>query len=158
MTGTFLTKYYLNAVKCQECSFYCFWVIKEKPTGVILFPPSRLGLNTDFTLSNCLAGSVKLTKNADPDKYKYSGYDIRFDSRSGLSLTDGSMGRNVIIFGSDVSSSGHINNKGKDIVILRERATQELNDITLTTEAKYSINFTQSERGFVLCLHYKIQK
>ena len=68
------------------------------------------------------------------------------------------MGRNVIIFGSDVSSSGHINNKGKDIVILRERATQELNDITLTTEAKYSINFTQSERRFVLCLHYKIQK
>ena len=63
------------------------------------------------------------------------------------------MGRNVIIFGSDVSSSVHINNKGKDIVILRERATQELNDTTLTTEAKYSINFTQLERRFVLCLH-----
>ena len=29
-------------------------------------------LNTDFTLNNCLFGSVKLTKNADPDKYKYS--------------------------------------------------------------------------------------
>ena len=24
-------------------------------------------LNTDFTLGNCLFGSVKLTKNADPD-------------------------------------------------------------------------------------------
>ena len=26
--------------------------------------------NTDFTLVNCLFGSVKLTKNADLDKYK----------------------------------------------------------------------------------------
>ena len=37
-------------------------------------------LNTDFTLNNCLFGSVKLTKNADPDKYKYSGYGIGFES------------------------------------------------------------------------------
>ena len=29
-------------------------------------------LNTYFTLKNCLFGSAKLTKNADPDKYKYS--------------------------------------------------------------------------------------
>ena len=27
-------------------------------------------LNTDFTLKICLYGSIKLTKNADPDKYK----------------------------------------------------------------------------------------
>ena len=32
--------------------------------------------NTDFTLDNCLFGAVKLTKNADPDKYGYSGYGI----------------------------------------------------------------------------------
>ena len=36
--------------------------------------------NTDFTLKNGLFGSVKLTENADPDKYKYSSYDIGFDS------------------------------------------------------------------------------
>ena len=30
-------------------------------------------LNTDFTLSNCLFGFVRLTKNADLDKYKYTG-------------------------------------------------------------------------------------
>ena len=29
-------------------------------------------LNTDFTLGICLFGSVKLTKNADLDKYKYT--------------------------------------------------------------------------------------
>ena len=36
---------------------------------------------TDFRLSSCLFGSVKLTMNADLDKYKYSGYTIWFDSR-----------------------------------------------------------------------------
>ena len=41
-------------------------------------------LNTDFALDNCLFGSVKLIKNADPDKHKYSGCSIGFDSRSKL--------------------------------------------------------------------------
>ena len=35
--------------------------------------PQLRNSNTDFTLSNCLIGSVKLTKNADLDKYKYPG-------------------------------------------------------------------------------------
>ena len=39
-------------------------------------------LNADFTLKDCLFGAVKLTKNADPDKYSYSRYGIGFDSRS----------------------------------------------------------------------------
>ena len=34
-----------------------------------------------ITLENCLFGAVKSTKNADIDKFKYSGYGIRFDSR-----------------------------------------------------------------------------
>ena len=42
-------------------------------------------LNTCFTLKDCLFGSVKLTKNADTDKYKYSGYSIGFDSNSAFS-------------------------------------------------------------------------
>ena len=45
-------------------------------------------LKIDFTLNNCLFGSVKLTKNANLGKYKYSGY-IGFDSRSKFSFTDG---------------------------------------------------------------------
>ena len=48
-------------------------------------------LNTDFTLGNCLFGSVKLTKNADPDKFKYTAYGIGFDFRSGFLFTDGSV-------------------------------------------------------------------
>ena len=33
-------------------------------------------LNAKFTLKNCLFRAVKLTKNADPDKYSYSGYGM----------------------------------------------------------------------------------
>ena len=39
-------------------------------------------LNTDFILNDWLFGCVKLTKNVNPDKYKYSGYGIGFDSRT----------------------------------------------------------------------------
>ena len=53
-----------------------------------------------------------------------------------------------------MSSSVHVDNKGKDILILVEGPTQELDDTTLTAEAKYSINFTQSGKRFVLSLHY----
>ena len=59
-------------------------------------------------------------KNADPDKYKYSDYGIRFGSCSEFLFTDWSMRKNVIIFGVDISSSVHIDNKGKDVLILGE--------------------------------------
>ena len=32
--------------------------------------------NTKFILGSCFFGAVNLTKNADPDKYGYSGYGI----------------------------------------------------------------------------------
>ena len=59
----------------------------------------------------------------DLDKYKCSGYGIGFDSRSEFSLTDGRVGKNVIIFGADISSSVHIDNKNKYILILGEGST-----------------------------------
>ena len=64
------------------------------------------------------------------------------------------MGKNVIIFGADMSSSVHVDNKSKDIVILGERPTQGLDDSTLTVEAKDRTKFTQSIKRFVLSLHY----
>ena len=67
--------------------------------------PQLRNLNTDFTLSNCLFGSVKLTKNAHLYKYYHSDYGIVFDYCSEFLFTDGSMGKNVIIFGADISSS-----------------------------------------------------
>ena len=45
-------------------------------------------LNADFTLKDYLFGAVKSTKNADPDKYPYSGYGIWFDSCSLFSLSN----------------------------------------------------------------------
>ena len=42
-----------------------------------------LDIDLDFTLlDNYLFGSVKLTKNSHPAKYKYSSYTIGFDFRS----------------------------------------------------------------------------
>ena len=40
-----------------------------------------------------------------------------FDSFSNISLHDGTMGKNLIIFGADMSSSVHLDNKGKYISI-----------------------------------------
>ena len=34
-----------------------------------------------FALKDCFSGTVKLIKNADYDKYKYSEYGIGFDTR-----------------------------------------------------------------------------
>ena len=97
-------------------------------------------LATDFTLGGFLFGSVTLTKNADPGKYLHSGYGIGFDMHIKYSLSDGSVGKNVI-FGADLSSSVHIDNKGKGILIFGKAPTQELNNTTLTAETLYSINF-----------------
>ena len=57
-----------------------------------------------FTLGGGLFGGIKLTKNVDPDKYSYSGYGIGFDTHGYHSLPDGSISKNVIIFGVDMNS------------------------------------------------------
>ena len=49
-----------------------------------------------------------------------------------------------------MSSSVRVDNKKKDILILFEGLLQGLDDTTLTAEAKYPINFTQSAKRFVI--------
>ena len=105
-------------------------------------------LNAEFTLKDCLFGAVKLTKNANPNKYSYSGYGIVFDSHSSFSIPNCDWGKNVIIFGVDMSSSVHANNKNKDILILGKGQTKGLDNAVLTAEAEYSINFSRSEKKF----------
>ena len=68
-------------------------------------------------------GAVKFTKHPGIDNYKYSGHGIRF-------------GRNVIIFGVDMSSSVYVDNKKKDILILSEHPLQGLDGNKLTAEKK----------------------
>ena len=46
-----------------------------------------------------------------------------------------------------MSSFVHADNKNKDILILGEGPTQELDDTTLTEEAKCSINFIKPNKG-----------
>ena len=106
----------------------------------------------DPTLKNCLFGAVTLTKNADIDKYGYSGYGIGFDRRS-FSFPGGGYGQNVVIFGADMNSSPHIDNKRKDILILGIGPTQGLGENSLTAEKMYSINFTVTKKN-CLSLHY----
>ena len=74
-----------------------------------------------------------MTKNADIDKYGYSGYGIGLDRRSSFSFPGDGFGQNVLIFGADMSSSLHIDNKKKDILILGKGPTQGL-EHTLTAK------------------------
>ena len=55
--------------------------------------------NSDVTLENRQFGAVKLTKIADIDKYKYSGYGIGFDSKGSFSYPSGGSGKSFITFG-----------------------------------------------------------
>ena len=76
-----------------------------------------------------------LTKNADPDKYVYSGYGIGFNLCWEFSLTDGSVDKNIIIFGVDMSSSVHIGNKRKNVLLLVKGPTKLLDYTTITAQA-----------------------
>ena len=52
-----------------------------------------------------------------------------------------------------MSSSIHIDNKKKDILVLGRGPTEGL-ESTLTAEKMYSINFTVTKKKFCLSLHY----
>ena len=63
-----------------------------------------------------------------------------------------SIGKNVIVFRIDMSSSVYIDKKGVTL-IFGKGTTQGLDGTRFTAEAKYPIYFTQSEKRFVLSLH-----
>ena len=70
---------------------------------------------SDPILENCLFGAVNLTKHVNIDKYGYSSHGIGFDRKGSFSFLNGGYGQNVIIFGVDMSSSIHIDNKKRHI-------------------------------------------
>ena len=53
-----------------------------------------------------------------------------------------------------MNSSLHIDNKGKDILMLGRGPTQRLGEHSLTAEKMYSINFNLTKKRFCLSLHY----
>ena len=94
-----------------------------------------------------------MSKNADIDKCKYSGYGIAFDIHGSFWFPSTGLGRNAIIFGVDMSSSTKIDNRKKDNLILGKGPTQGL-EHTLSAEKTYSINFTEHNKRFCLSLYY----
>ena len=57
--------------------------------------------------------------------------------------------KQVIIFGADMSSSVHIDNKKKDILILGEGSTQGLDDTALTAEKNILLTLQNTIKNFI---------
>ena len=95
-------------------------------------------------------GAVRLTKYADIDHYKYSGYGIGFDRHGEFSFVNG-LGKNCIMFGTDLSSSSH-SDKKNNILVFGKDFVQGINGTTIYAEQLYSINF--AEKKNCLRLHY----
>ena len=118
--------------------------------------------DTSFTTQDALFGAMQITKNAtDSDKNNYQGYGICFDERSqfGHTMAEGGRthitnGRNVLIFGADMSFSVHATNKANHIYLMGDGLTQGINDTTIYAEKIYFRNFTEPNVKFVLSLHY----
>ena len=70
-----------------------------------------------------------------------------------FSHASGGDGKNVIVFGVDMSSSTKIDNRKKFFLILGKGPTQRL-EHTLRGEKMYSINFTKNNKKFCLSFHY----
>ena len=102
---------------------------------------------------NFLFSLVTMTKNANIDKYNYYRYWIGFDRHGNFSFNNG-LGRNVIIFGVYMSSSIHVDNKGKDILILLIDPTHGIGEHSLTAETICLVSFTERNKKVCLSLHY----
>ena len=64
-------------------------------------------------------GAVKITEDpSDSDHNKYNGYGIAFDEGSDISFGNIVNGKNVIIFGTDMSFSSHERNGQNEIYVL----------------------------------------
>ena len=123
--------------------------------------PIASSRDTTFTIQNALFGAMQITKNADTSKYDYKGYGICFDERSqfGHTITEGGCahttnGRNVLIFGVDMSFSVHATNRANNIYVMGDGFTQGVHDTTLYVEKNYYRNFTDPGKKFMLSLHY----
>ena len=117
--------------------------------------------DTTSSIQNALFGAMQITKNADTSKYNYKRYGICFDERKEFThvrkrgnFNDTTLGRNVIIFGVDMSFSEHANNKRNNIYVMGKDYVQKINDTAIYAEKMYYRNFTDAGKQFVLSLHY----
>ena len=139
-----------SCLKQDSVTFPCGKVVNI----YIVYKVSKsINISNYPTPENCLFGAIILTKDADIDKYKYSGYGIGFDRHGRFWSPAIGLGRNIIIFGVDMTSSTKIDKWKKDILILGKGPTQGL-EHTLSVKTMYSINFTEHNKKFCLSLHY----
>ena len=120
--------------------------------------PIASSRDTSFNIQNALFEAMQITKNAtDSVKNNYKGYGICFDERSQFGHTmieDGiihtSNGRNVLIFGVDMSFSVHVTNRANHIYLMGDGLKQGIHDTTLYAEKKYFRNFFKICAKFAL--------
>ena len=82
--------------------------------------------DTSFTIQDALFGAMQITKNTtDNSKNSYKGYGICFDEESqfGHTMIEGGRthttnGRNVLIFGADMSFSVHATNRANHVYVM----------------------------------------
>ena len=70
-----------------------------------------------------------------------------------FSIGSNGFGRNVIIFGADMNSSVHANNKAKNTLVLGKDFVQGLDNTTIYAAKMYSISFTENIKKLCLSLH-----
>ena len=120
--------------------------------------PIASSRDTSFTIQDALFGAMQITKYAtDNSKNNYKRYGICFDegSQFGHTMTEGSRthitnGRNVLLFGADMSFSIHRTNRANHIFVMGDGLTQGIHDTTSYVEKKYFRNFTEPNVKFVL--------
>ena len=117
---------------CNVIYIYCVYKLD----------PIASSRDTSFTIQDALFGAIQITKNAtDNSKNNYKGYGICFDegSQFGHTRTEGGRtyitnGRNVLIFGADMSFSIQRTNRANHICIMDDGPTQGIHDTTIYAE------------------------
>ena len=121
-----------------------------------VYKTSPKTINYNFIFRDCLFGAIKITNttNSDTGKWQYSGYRVGFDSTGSFTHPDGGNGKNVIIFGADMSNSRHKTNDTQSVLVLVHGLMQKINDTTIYAEKMYSPNFTVDNKIFCLIFFY----
>ena len=79
---------------------------------------------------------------------------LDIDKKGSYTHPDGGYGRNVIIFGADLSNSKNANNATRNILVLGRDFIQGIDGTIIYAEKMYSPNFTVENKIFCLSLHY----
>ena len=129
----------LGYAHCNAVNIYIVYELKNRRIN-----------NPDFTVENGLFGAVKITKDVNTLHYQYSGYGICFDAESDFSFGNITNGKNVIIFGAEISFSSHSTNKTRNIYVLGKDFVQGINGTTIYAEKIYKHYFTAPVYHYII--------